>query len=158
MAKALIFDFSDTLVNSTESRKRAFQELTQQFFGLAEEKARELLLLYWKTDLLYPHSSLKHVLKKAVQEFCIHQGVACDIDMKEFYTAYRKKVKKYECIRQSFLDIFPQLKKKYYLFILTIEPRKTVESLLQKAGIAPKEFHEIITGTELRAWDMSRIH
>lgn len=155
MTKALIFDFSDTLVNSTESRIRAFQEITQQFFDLTGEKASELILLYWKTDLLYPRSRLKQIFKKAVKEFCIHQGITCDIDA--LYAAYRKKVKEHECIRQSFIDIFPQLKKKYRLFILTIEPRKTVEHLLRKAGILPKEFDEIITGTELRTWDKSKV-
>lgn len=157
MTKALIFDFSDTLTNSVEARTKAFQELAQQFFPSLGGKAGELMLLYWKTDLQYPRSSVKQILKKTVHRFCTHQDMACDIDVDAFYIAYRKKVKEYECVRQSFIEVFPELKKRYRLFILTIEPRKTVESLLRKAGIAPEEFDEIITGTELRAWDIPKM-
>ncbi len=157
MIRALIFDFSDTLVNSVEARTQAFQELARQFFPLYEGKARELMILYLKTDLLYPHSSARQVIRRAVQEFCARQNIVLTIDFGVFYTAYRKKVKEYECIRRSFVDIFPELKKKYHLFILTKEPRKTVEFLLLKAGIPHEEFTEIITGTELKAWNIPKM-
>jgi HAD superfamily hydrolase (TIGR01549 family) len=157
MIKALIFDFSDTLVNSVEARAKAFHKLVQHYFPLLENKSKDMMLLYWKTDLLHPSWSMKQIIRKTVNEFLTSYDMICRIDIDTFYKEYRKEVEMYLCIRQSFIDIFPQLKERYNLFILTIESRKSVEKLLQKGGIIPHEFDEIITRTELSKWGLSKM-
>lgn len=156
MIEAVVFDVSDTLTNAVEARTHAFDRIVRKFFPSLEGKGKEMMLLYWKVDMLHPNLSLRDIIEKTVEEFCRGNHLNCE-DVDSLYQEYTEAVKEYECIRESFVEWILTVRGKYKLFILTSEGRDDVVSLLQKAGINPQEFDEIITRDELEKWDISKM-
>lgn len=156
MVKAVIFDFSDMLTNAAEARTTAFEKVVTEFFPSQEGKGKEMSLLYWQMDRLYPDLSSREIIGKTVTEFCRKNGIKPEQDMDEVHSKYREWVSTYECIHKGVVQWLNEVKGKYKLFILTVAGRDDVMPVLQKVGI-DKEFEEIITRDELKTWGMSKM-